>query len=152
MRHLLLYLHVFGFVLWMGGGFAAMSTGVLMRKLARAELGVAMQVQERLMRGMILPGVILVVLSGLIMTLRLYGSATSTSGFPVSLMVMQGAGLLAAALTLVVSVPTLTRLARLDPVGAHAPLFDALRDRAKVMGMVTGALAVVALVAGVLLR
>lgn len=152
MRHLLLFVHLFGFVLWMGGGFAAMRTAGLMRKLARAELGVAMQVQERLMRGMILPGVILVVISGLIMTLRLYGAATSTSGFPVWLMVMQGAGLLAAALTLVVSVPTLTRLARLDPVGAHGPLFDALRDRAKLIEMVTGALAVVALVAGVLLR
>lgn len=152
MRHLLLYLHIFGFVLWIGGGFASMSTGVLMQSLPRSELSVAMQVQGRLMRGMILPGVVLAVISGLIMTLRLYGSATSVSGFPVSLMIMQGAGLLAAGLTLVVSVPTVTRLGRLDPAGEHAPLFDALRRRARIMGAVTGALAIVALVAGVLLR
>jgi len=151
-RHLLLYLHVFGYVLWMGGGFAAMSTGMLMRQLPRTQLGIAILVQGRLLRGMILPGVILVVISGLILTLRLYGSATSVNGFPPALMVMQGAGLLAAGLTLVVSVPTATRLGRLDPVGAHAPLFDALHRRMKIMGLVTGALAVVALVSGVLLR
>ena len=138
--------------MWLGGGFAAMSTGILMQRLPRTELGIVMLVQGRLMRGMILPGAVLVVISGLILTLRLYGSASSASGFPAALMVMQGAGLLAAGLTLVVSVPTMTRLGRLDPVGAHAPLFDALRRRMKIMGMVTGALAVVALVAGVLLR
>ena len=152
MRHLLLYLHVFGYVLWMGGGFAAMSTGIFMQQLPRAELGVAILVQGRLLRGMILPGVILVVISGLVLTLRLYGSATSVSGFPPALMIMQGAGLLAAGLTLVVSVPTATRLGRLDPVGAHAALFDALRRRMKIMDIVTGALAVSALISGVLLR
>jgi len=151
-RHLLLFVHIFGFVLWMGGGFAVIGTGMLMRQLARNELGVAMAVQGRLLRGMILPGVVMVVLSGLIMTLRLYGSATSVSGFPVSLMVMQGTGLLAAGIALVVTVPTVTRLSRLDPVGPHAPLFDALRRRARMAGMVAGALGVTALVAGVLLR
>lgn len=152
MRHLLLFLHSLGFVLWMGGSFAAMGTGLLMRQLARTEFGVAMAVQGRLLRGMILPGVVMVVLSGLMMTLRLYGSATSASGFPMSLMVMQGAGLLAAGITFVVTVPTVTRLSRLDPVGPHAPLFDALRRRARMAGMVAGALGVTALVAGVLLR
>ena len=152
MKHLLLFLHVFGFVLWMGGSFAVMGTGMLMRQLARNEFGVAMAVQGRLLRGMILPGVVMVVLSGLMMTLRLYGSATSVSGFPMSLMVMQGAGLLAAGITFVVTVPTVTRLSRLDPVGPHAPLFDALRRRARTTGMVAGALGVIALISGVLLR
>lgn len=152
MRHLLLFLHIFGFVLWMGGSLAAMSTGILMQALPRPELGTAIRVQGRLMSGMILPGVILVVISGLIMTLRLYGSATSASGFPAALMAMQGAGLLAAGLILVVSVPTVTRLSRLDPVGAHAPLFDALRRRARIMGMVTGTLSIVALIGGVMMR
>ena len=152
MRHFLLYLHVFGFILWMGGGFAAMSTGILMQQLPRSALGVAVQVQGRLMRGLTLPGAVLVVLSGLVLTLRLYGSATSASGFPPALMVMQGAGLIAAAITLVVSFPTVARLARLDPAGPHAPLFDALRRRAQFSGMVSGVLGVVALISGVLLR
>lgn len=152
MRHFLLYLHLFGFVLWMGGGFAAMSTGILMEQLPRNALGVAVQVQGRLMRGLILPGAVMVVLSGLILTLRLYGSATSVSGFPTALMVMQAVGLIAAGITLVVSFPAVTRLARLDPSGPHAPLFDALRRRAQVAGLVSGVLGVVALISGVLLR
>jgi hypothetical protein len=151
-RHFLLYLHVFGFILWMGGGFAAMSTGILMQQLPRNHLGVAVQVQGRLMRGLILPGAVMLVLSGLILTLRLYGSATSVSGFPAALMVMQAAGLVAAGITLVVSFPAVTRLARLDPLGPHAPLFDALRRRAAWAGTVSGVLGVVALVSGILLR
>lgn len=152
MRHLLLFAHIFGSVLWLGGTLAAMGTGMLMQRLARSELGIAMKVQAWLMMGMTLPGTLLVVISGLILTLRLYGSATSVGGFPLALMIMQGAGLLAAALILVVTLPTVTRLTRLDPGGVHAPLFDALRGRMKLMGMVTGALAFVALVAGVLLN
>lgn len=152
MRHFLLSFHVFGYILWMGGGFAAMSAGILMQQLPRQELGVAVQMQGRLMRGLILPGAVMVVLSGLILTLRLYGSATSVSGFPTALMVMQGTGLLAAGITLLVSFPAVTRLSRLDPAGPHAPLFDALRQRARLSGIVSGALAVVALVSGILLR
>ena len=152
MRHLLFFVHTLGFVLWMGGSFAEMGTGLLMQRLARNELGVAMTVQGRLLRGMILPGVVMVVLSGLLMTLRLYGSATAVSGFPMSLMVMQAAGLFAAGITLVVMVPTLTRLSRLDPAGPHAALFDALRRRMRMTGMVAGALAVVALIGGVMMR
>ena len=152
MRHFLLYLHDFGFILWMGGGFAALSTGLFMEQLPRNALAVAVQVQGRLMRGMILPGAVLVVLSGLILTLRLYGSATSVSGFPTAMMVMQGTGLIAAAITLVVSFPAVTRLSRLDPAGPYAPLFDALRRRAQLAGLASGVLGVVALISGVLLR
>jgi hypothetical protein len=52
----------------------------------------------------------------------------------------------------VVSFPAVTRLARLDPLGPHAPLFDALRRRAAWAGTVSGVLGVVALVSGILLR
>src|SRR5687767_15456554 len=113
-RHFLLYLHVFGFILWMGGGFAAMSTGIFMQQLPRKDLGIAVEVQARLMRGLILPGAVMVVLSGLVLTLRLYGSATSVSGFPAALMVMQAAGLIGAGITLTVSFPAITRLSRLE--------------------------------------
>jgi hypothetical protein len=151
-RHFLLYLHDFGFILWLGGGFAAMSTSIFMQQLPRNEVAVAAQIQGRLMRGLILPGAVMVVLSGLILTLRLYGSATSVGGFPAALMVMQGAGLVGAAITLLVSFPAVTRLIRLDPTGPHGPLFDVLHRRAQIAGLASGALAVVALVSGVLMR
>jgi len=151
-RPLLLFLHLFGFVLWMGGGIAAMQLGIAMRRAPRSELALMVQLQGRLLRGQILPGALLVVVSGLLLTLQLYGSATATVGFPTTLMVMQGAGLLGAAIVLIVMLPTATRLGRLDPVGEQAPLFDALRKRVALAGSLTGILALVALVMGVLIR
>jgi hypothetical protein len=151
-RQLLLALHIFGYVLWMGGGFATMLTGGLLRRLPRNELRLPLELQERFVRALVLPGAVLVVLSGLMLTLRLYGSATSVSGFPVWLMVMQGAGLLGAVIVLVVTVPTSARLGRLDPTGPHAALFDALRWRFHLAEMVTGMLAVLALIGGVMIR
>lgn len=152
MRSLLLFLHLLGFLLWMGGGFAAMQIGMAMRQAPRSELIALVGVQGRLLRAQILPGVLLAVLSGLLLTLHLYGSATATAGFPPALMVMQGAGLLGAGIVLVVLLPTVARLGRLDPQGAQAPLFDALRKKAALGGSLAGVLGLVALVAGALLR
>ena len=152
MRHLLLFLHLVGFVLWMGGGFAAIQLGMAMRRAPRTGLVAMVVLQGKFLRAQILPGVLLTVLSGLLLTLRLYGSATAAAGFPAALMVMQGTGLLGALLVLVVMLPTHTRLARLDPLGAQAPLFDALRGRAALGGSLAGALSLVALVTGALLR
>lgn len=138
--------------MWMGGGLAAMTVGIAMRRGPREELPALIGVQARLHTKLILPGCVLVVVSGLLLTLKLYGSAASVNGFPVQLMVMQGAGLLAAVIVLVVSFPTIGRLSRLDPAGEHAPLFAALSRKMAVAGSLTGALAFAALISGVLLR
>ncbi len=152
MRHLYLGAHIIGFVLWMGGGLAAMTVGIAMRNGPRDELPALLGVQVRLHSKLILPGCVLVVLSGLLLTLRLYGSATSVNGYPAPLMVMQGTGLLAAIIVLVVIFPTVGRLSRLDPAGEHAPLFQALSKKMGIAGGLTGLLAMIALIAGVLLR
>ncbi|HEV8612615.1 MAG TPA: hypothetical protein VGQ73_03830 [Gemmatimonadales bacterium] len=152
MRQLLLFAHLLGFVLWLGGGLAAMNLGITMRAAPREDLLVMVRVMGRLHRGLLLPGVLLAVASGLLLTLRLYGSAMSTNGYPVALMVMQGSGLLAAGIVLGVSLPTVTRLGRLDPSGAQAPLFAALQQRARIAGALAGILAMTALVAGALMR
>jgi hypothetical protein len=153
LKHFWLLAHIFGFILWMGGGFAAMAVGMAMRQAHPAELAPMIRIQGRVHRGMILPGSLLVVVSGLLMTLRLYGSATSVNGFPIALMVMQGAGLLGLVLVLVVMVPTVSRLGRLDPTsGEHAPIFVVLSRRAALVGSVTGMLGLTALIGGVLLR
>jgi hypothetical protein len=141
-----------GFVLWLGGGLAAMNLGIAMRSAPPADLPVLLRIMGRVYRGLLLPGVLLGVISGLLLTLRLYGSALSTNGYPVALMVMQGAGLLAAGIVLGVSLPTVTRLGRLDPTGAQAPLFAALRNRAAIAGALAGILALIALLAGALMR
>jgi hypothetical protein len=65
---------------------------------------------------------------------------------------MQGAGILAALLVLLIGLPTAAKLARLDPVGQGATYFDELRQRQKIVGSVAGTLALLALVAGALVR
>lgn len=152
MRHLLLFAHNLGFILWLGGSAASLLAGSLLRQRSGGKLEASLELEERLLRALVLPGAVLVVLTGLVLTLRLYGSATSASGFPIPLMVMQGAGLLGAVLILVVSVPTMSRLSRLDPAGPHAPLVESLRRRLSVTGLVAGALGVVALLGGVSIR
>jgi uncharacterized membrane protein len=151
-RSLLLFVHLLGFVLWMGGGFAAMSLGIAMRSAPRSGLALLAGIQGRLHRTLVLPGCLLAVFSGILLTLRLYGGPVSTEGFSIPLMAMQGLGLLAAVIVLAVSLPTMTRLVRLDPTGEQAPLFAALQRRSALAGSLSGTLALGALVAGALLH
>ncbi len=152
MRHLYLFAHYLGLVLWMGGAFSALAVGIAMRSAAREDLPVMLRILGRLHRALILPGVVLVVITGLLLTLQLYGSATSAAGFPRAMMVMQGAGMVAAVIALTVNLPAVARLGRIEPTGEYAPLFAALQTRAAVSGQLSGLLAIIALIAGVMLR
>jgi len=143
-----LFLHLLGFVLWMGGGIASMFAGIAAKSEDRAGLGAVARAQSAVQRIVIGPGALLTVLSGLMLTFAMTGMA----GVSVWLMVMQGTGLVAALLTLFVAVPTASRLARLDPTGPDGAYFDELRNRQKVVGMVWGVLALVALVGGAMVR
>ena len=148
MSRLWLFLHLLGFVMWMGGGIATMFAGIAAKSEDRAGLGAVARAQAAVQRIVIGPGALLTVLSGLMLTFARGGMA----GGSVWLMVMQGAGLVGALLTFFVAVPTASRLARLDPTGSEAAYFDELRNRQKVVGMVWGVLALLALVAGVMAR
>jgi hypothetical protein len=143
-----LFLHLLGFVLWMGGGIASMFAGIAAKSEDRACLGAVARAQSAVQRIVIGPGALLTVLSGLMLTFAMTGMA----GVSVWLMVMQGTGLVAALLTLFVGVPTASRLARLDPTGPDGAYFDELRNRQKVVGLVWGVLALVALVGGAMVR
>jgi uncharacterized membrane protein len=143
-----LFLHLLGFVMWMGGGLASMFAGIAAKSETRASLGAVVRVQAAIQRSIIAPGALLTVLSGLMLTFALAGMA----GASLWLMVMQGTGLLAALITLFVALPTATRLSRLDPTGEQAAYFDELRNRQKVAGMIWGVLALVSLVGGTLVR
>jgi hypothetical protein len=65
---------------------------------------------------------------------------------------MQSAGILAALLTLLISLPTATRLGRLDPTGEGARYFDELRARQRIVASISGVFGLVALLAGAMLR
>lgn len=149
MTQLWLFLHFLGFTAWLGGGFAAMVAGLSSKKETRSGVGAVVRAQSAIHKRVAAPGAALVVLSGLILTIGMM-NATMTAPSP-WLMTMQGAGILGALVTLLGSLPVASRLARLDPEGQHAALFDDLRSRQKLLASVAGTLAMVALVSAALM-
>ncbi len=146
MRHLWLVLHLLGFTMWLGGGLSAMFVGLASKREARDRLSTAMRMLAAIYQALVLPGSLLAVVSGLVLTLMMYGGPT-VAGVSHWLMAMQGLGLAAAVITLVVLVPGAGKLVRVDPV-AQAELFDALRKKQARFGMISGLLGLLALVAG----
>ncbi len=151
MSRLWLFLHLLGFTLWLGGAIAAMIMGVAARREDRQGMGAVVRAQGSLMKVAIAPGALLAVLSGLILTFQLSGSSGELVGFNIWLVIMQGAGLVAALLTLLIALPTATKLSRLDPSGETARYFDELRQRQRVVGSISGTLGLTALFAGAML-
>jgi hypothetical protein len=143
-----LFLHLLGFTLWLGGAIAAMVMGIAAKREDRHGLGAVVRAQASLMRTAIAPGALLAVLTGLILTFQL---SRDVPGFNIWLVIMQGAGILAALLTLLISLPTATKLSRLDPLGEAAGYFDELRQRQRIVGSISGTFGLVALFAGAML-
>jgi hypothetical protein len=152
MIRLWLFLHLLGFTLWLGGGFASMVMGMAGKREDRAGLGVIARGQSAIQRSVIAPGALLAVLSGLILTFSVTGRTGELVGFSLPLVVMQGTGVLGALLTLLIALPTAAKLGRLDPAGPAAAYFDELRQRQKLVTSISGTLALAALVAGALVR
>jgi len=141
-----LFLHLLGFTLWLGGGITAMITGIAARREDRLGLGAVVRAQGSVMKTAIAPGALLAVLSGLILTFQLGGG--EVPGFNIWLVIMQGAGLVAALLTLLIALPTASKLSRMEPGGETARYFDELRQRQRIVGSISGTLGLVALFAG----
>ena len=148
MIRLWLFLHLLGFTLWLGGAISAMIMGIAAKREDRHGLGAVVRAQTSLMKVAIAPGAILAVLSGLILTFQL---STDLPGFSIWLVIMQGAGVVAALLTLLISLPTATKLSRLDPLGEAAGYFDELRQRQRIVASISGTFGLVALFAGAML-
>ena len=148
MSRIWLFLHLLGFTLWLGGAIASMIIGIAAKREDRSGLGAVVRSQATLTKIAIAPGALLTVLSGLILTFQL---TTDIAGFSIWLMVMQGAGIIAALLTLLISLPTAMRLGRLDPTGEAARYFDELRARQRIVASVSGTFGLVALLAGAML-
>lgn len=149
MTRVWLFLHLLGFTLWLGGAIAAMIIGIAAKREDRHGLGAVVRAQASLMKVAIAPGALLAVLSGIILTFQISGS--DPPGFSIWLMLMQGAGLVAALLTLLIALPTATKLSRLDALGETARYFDELRQRQRIVGSISGTLGLLALLAGAML-
>jgi hypothetical protein len=145
-----LFLHLLGFTLWLGGAIAAMIMGIAAKREDRHGLGAVVRAQASVMKVAIAPGAILAVLSGLILTFQVTGG--EVPGFSIWLIIMQGTGIVAALLTLLISLPTAAKLSRLDPLGEAAGYFDELRQRQRIVASISGTFGLVALFAGAMLK
>jgi hypothetical protein len=152
MIRLWLCVHLLGFTMWLGAGLATMVAGIAAKREDRAGLGAVARAQSAVHKAIIAPGALLVVLSGLILTFSVSGRTGELVGFSIWLVIMQGAGLVGALIVLLIGLPTAAKLARVDPTGQGAAFFDELRQRQRIVGSVSGALALVALVAGAWVR
>jgi uncharacterized membrane protein len=144
-----LFLHLLGFTMWLGGAIASMIIGIAARQEERSGLGSVVRAQSKLTKVAVAPGSVITVLSGIILTLQLSGG--EVAGFSLWLMIMQGTGLIAALITLLIALPTATRLGRLDPTGESARYFDELRARQRIVASIAGTFGLVALFAGAML-
>lgn len=144
------FVHYLSFIAWVGGGLAAMVAGIAMKRLDRSLWGAAAEIQAAIYRSLIGPGSIIAVISGLLLTFRMYGAMSGYVG--PWLGTMQAAGLLGAVVTLLGAMPAASRLGRLEPTGDTAAAFDRARKRLAVTGSIGGMLAIVALLAGALYR
>jgi hypothetical protein len=144
-----LFLHLLGFTMWLGGAIASMIVGIAAKREERPGLGAVVRAQSKLTKVAIAPGALLTVFSGLILTFQLSGG--DLAGFSIWLVIMQGAGLIGALITLLIALPTAARLGRLDPTGEAAPYFDELRQRQRIVASISGVFGLVALLAGAML-
>ena len=154
MRAFWTFLHFLGGVLWIGGGLAAMFVSLAAKDLGRPEQGIVARLVARLYARMIAPGAAIIVLSGLFLTMT-YMGAINRGDLQVVvspwIMVMQGLGLVGAALIFAVAFPAVNKLTRIDPV-AQPEAFDAVRRRQRLVGMAGTICAFIGLLAAALYR
>lgn len=150
MIRLVVFAHLMGLALWLGGAMAGMVLGVAGRREAPELFGAVARLQAAVTARIIAPGAIVVLLSGLWLTIARYPGPAMAQASP-WLFVMQATGAIGALLILFAAVPTAAKLRRLDPQGETASFFLLLRKRQSVVGSISGTLALLALIAAVML-
>ena len=150
MRGFWLFLHVIGFVAWLGGGLAVMLSGITAKQFAPDHRLAAYRIMAIVMRNLVGTGAVLVVVSGFVLSVPYFRGATVATG----LMAMQIFGFLGAIVAIAIAVPTAARLGRLDldPRGELPESFAGLRRRQAIFSTMAGVFALLALVAGTVMR
>jgi hypothetical protein len=150
MNGLWLFIHIMGVVAWLGGGLAVMLSGITAKNFPPEQRLAVYRVMSVVTRNLIGPGAVLVVVSGFVLSVPYFKSAT----VPSWLLAMQGLGLLGAIVAVAIVTPTAARLGRLqlDPRGELPESFSGLRRRQAVFATIAGVFALLALLSGTLLR
>jgi len=149
MRGVWLFLHVMGFAAWMGGGLAMMLAGITARNFSPEERLAVYRATSVVARNLVGTGALLVLVSGFVLSVP-YFQAT----MPGWLMAMQGLGLVGAVIAIGIVAPTAARMGRLqlDPRGELPESFAGLRRRQAIFATIAGVFALLALVAGTVMK
>lgn len=150
MRGLWLFLHVMGVVAWLGGGLAVMLSGITAKHFPPDQRLAVYRVMSVVSRNLIGPGAVLVVISGFVLSVPYFQSATA----PTWLMAMQLLGLVGAIVAIAIVTPVAARLGRLelDPRGELPESFVGLRRRQAIFATIAGIFALLALLSGTVFR
>ena len=145
---LVLFVHILGTAMWIGGGLAGMVVAFSARDEAPHVRAGAFRIIGRLHTMIIGFGALLVLGSGVILTMTMYSDGLGDLFSDTKLWVMIVTGLLAGLMVLFVGLPTASRLSALaiaSDKGTLPPAFEMYRKRMAVVSSVAGALAVVSL-------
>ena len=150
MRGFWLFIHMMGFVAWLGGGLAVMLSGITAKHFAPDQRLAVYRIMSVVSRNLIGPGAVLVVVSGIILSVPYFQNAM----VPSWLMAMQTLGFLGALVAIAIVTPTAARLGRLelDPRGDLPEAFPGLRKKQAIFATVAGIFALSALAAGTIFR
>jgi len=150
MRGLWLFLHVMGFVAWLGGGLAVMLSGITAKYFPPEQRLAVYRIMAVITRNLVGTGAVLVVVSGLVLSVPYFRAGTAPSW----LLAMQALGLLGALVAIGIVTPTAARLGRLDldPRGELPESFAGLRRRQAIFATLAGVFALLALVASTVFR
>lgn len=150
MRGFWLFIHIMGFVAWIGGGLAVMLSGITAKHFPPEQRLAVYRAMSAVTRSLVGPGAVLVVVSGLILSVPFF----QTSVVPTWLMAMQTFGFLGAVVAVAIVTPTAARLGRLeaDARGELPESFAGLRRRQVIFATLAGVLALLALLSGTIFR
>jgi uncharacterized membrane protein YidH (DUF202 family) len=150
MRGFWLFLHVIGFVAWLGGGLAVMLSGITAKHFPPEQRLAVYRTMAVVTRSLVGTGAVLVVVSGFVLSVPYFQGAT----VPTWLMAMQVLGFMGAIVAIAIAVPTAARLGRLelDPRGELPESFTGLRRKQAIFATLAGVFALLALLAGTLFR
>ncbi len=150
MRGLWLFLHYIGFAAWLGGGLAMMLAGITAKHFPPEERLAVYRATGVVARNLIGPGALLVLASGFVLSLPFF----KTADVPGWLLTMQALGLIGAVIAIVIVTPTAARMGRLeiDPRGELPESFAGLRRRQAIFATAAGVFALLALLAGTVMR
>jgi len=149
MRGLWLFLHFMGFAAWLGGGLAMMLAGITAKNFSPEERLAVYRATSVVARNLVGTGALLVLLSGFLLSIPFFQAP-----MPGWLMAMQGLGLIGAIIAIGIVTPTAARMGRLqiDPRGEMPESFAGLRKRQSIFATIAGVFALLALLAGTVLR